>query len=400
MLLARKKEDNPFQEALAGLAYMARHRAGLQLPTKKIDHIKIGKKTIYLDNHIPALLQDTFSNLGYEQKDGTKPVIAAKRKTDYGWHLIWNLPPGVSFNQIKKQAEFFEDAVNAWIEMEWKHGKLHMNIQAGELPGEVKYTFGIDQFAHMELPIPVGYSRTGLVVFDLVDSPHLLIGGSTGFGKTNAIRCIVHSLLPRAYIVIIDLKRLDFHYLQNHCLIAETEDQAKLILEALNQEFERRVQLLQDYRVVKVQDSPEKLPYIVLVVDELAELKSKDAHFILDRLTRLARATGISIVVGSQRTSTQVISGDMRANFVARICYKVPSPADSRVILGEDCGLAGELPPVKGRCIFRFSATTQELQTQVLSVSQGETLLHEIEGRRWEANVRTAESKIKRLKPR
>lgn len=397
--MSRKKEENPFTEAIASLSYLTRHRAGIRLPGKQLDQIRIGKKTIYLNNQIPALLQDTFANLGYEQKDGTKPVLAAKRKTDYGWHLIWQLPPGVSFRQVRNQAEYFEDAVNSWIELEWKSGKLHMNVQVGELPESSPYEFDLTHFSHMELPVPVGHSRTGLVVFDLVDSPHMLVGGSTGYGKTNALRCIIHSLLSRAHIIIIDLKQLDFHYLESHCLIAYTELEALAILEALNSEFDRRIQILKKHRVTKVQECQENLPYIILIVDEMAELKNKDAHYILDRLTRLARAAGISIIVGSQRTSTQVISGDMRANFVARLCYKVPSPADSRVIMGEDCGKAGELPPIKGRCIFRFGALDQELQTQVLPVKKGEKLIREIEGRTWNVNVKP-KSEVKRLEPR
>ena len=214
--MARNKEENILAEAVGSMKHLVRHRGSINLFGRQVDQIKVGKKVFYLDNRIPALLEDVFNNRGYEQKDGTRPVLAAKRKTAQGWHLIWQLPPGVSFNQIKRDREFFQDAVNAWIEMDWQHGKLHMTIQPGELPGYVPFEFDHNQYK-MHLPIPVGWSRSGLVTFDLTESPHMLIGGTTGYGKTNTLRCIIHSLLPLAYIVIIDLKQLDFGYLDSAC---------------------------------------------------------------------------------------------------------------------------------------------------------------------------------------
>lgn len=399
--MRKKQEEDAFSEALASMKYLVRHRGPVQIMGKRIEQFKIGKKTFYLDNQVPALIQDTFANLGYEQRDGTKPVLAAKRRTEHGWHLIWNLPPGVSFNQVRQDTNFFEDAVNSYIALDWKHGKLHMNIQTGELPPSALYEWDPDQYPDMELPVPVGHSRTGLHVFDLCDSPHLLVGGSTGFGKTAEIRAIVHSLIHKAIIVIIDLKQIDFYYLKDNVILALTDEEAYQVMLALNQEYERRIEILKRNRAVKIQECAEKLPYIVVVVDELAEIKNKDTIALMDRLVRLARATGISIIGASQRTSTQVIPGDTRSNFVARMCFKVPNPADSRVILGEDCGLAGELPSVKGRCIFRFGIDTMELQSMFLPLKQAEELaLSTPKIRGWDYHVRECQPKTKRLAPR
>lgn len=333
------------------------------------------------------------------------PVLMLLYSVDYGWHLIWQLPPGVSFNDIKAHKQYFQDACNSWIELEWKHGKCHMNVQAGELPEMVPYHWEPGHYESMSLPIPVGYSRVNLYVFDLVDSPHFLIGGSTGYGKTSLERVIIHSLIDRAVIVIIDFKQVDLEYLRDRIILAVTDEEALAILEALNREYERRIQLLRRYKVTKIQEypHPEEMPFIVVIVDELAELDDRCKERI-DRLARLARATGISLIVASQRTSTKVVSGDTRFNFVARICYKVPSPADFRVILGEDCGLAGDLPSTKGRCIFRFGLETVELQSMHLPIHEAMKLLLP-DQRRWDAHVKPDRPdrdklEVKRLAPR
>jgi S-DNA-T family DNA segregation ATPase FtsK/SpoIIIE len=403
-----RKEDNAFAEAVTAMSYLLRHRGPIRIPAlpgikpRTIDTIKLGTKTIYLNNTIPALIEDTFANLGYEQKDGTKPVIAAKRKTEYGWHLVINLPPGVSFKQLKNDKDYFQDATNAWIELEWKAGKCHMNIQVGELPTYIEYQWDPELYANMKLPIPIGYSRTQPIVLDLPESPHLLIGGSTGYGKTSLIMAIIQAVIGKTYVVIIDLKGIDFGYLENHCLLAQSNEEATLVLAALNNEFEKRKLILRRYKVRKWSDCPEPIPYIVVIIDEIAEL-SKDNIILMDRLVRLARATGISIIAASQRTSTQVIPGDTRSNFVARICFKVASAADCRVIMGEDCGLAGEMMPIKGRAIYRFGIDLLEVQSMFLNPDKAEELILLSPKRRWNIEPEpkpVQEAKTKRLRAR
>ena len=90
--MKRSETDNVMKEVQLSFGSLWRHRSAINILGKEIDRIKIGKKTYYLDNHIPGIILDTFDNLNYEQKDGTKPVIAAKRKTPHGWHLVINLP--------------------------------------------------------------------------------------------------------------------------------------------------------------------------------------------------------------------------------------------------------------------------------------------------------------------
>lgn len=125
---------------------------------------------------------DTFDNLGYITKDERKPLLIHKRKTAYGWHLIFSLPPGISFGSVVAKRDYFENAANAFIRMEWRDGKAHFDIQAGSLPESVKYEWDHQQYSKMWLPLPVGVSQKGVEVLDLAESPHLLVAGATGFG--------------------------------------------------------------------------------------------------------------------------------------------------------------------------------------------------------------------------
>lgn len=117
----RRKKETVLTEVMGSVGYLLKHRGGINiknLPWIKdveLDRLGWGKRIIYLDNKVPALIQDAFNNLGYEQKDGQKPVICAKRKTEYGWHLVWQLPPGVSFAKIRGDKDALQDSCNSFI---------------------------------------------------------------------------------------------------------------------------------------------------------------------------------------------------------------------------------------------------------------------------------------------
>ena len=220
------------------------------------------------------------------------------------------------------------------------------------------------------------------VVADLAGMPHLLIAGATGSGKSVCVNTIINSLLFRTTpeevrLVLIDPKRIELsgyegipHLIQN---VVTNNDNA---LAALNWgviEMERRYELLQKYKVrnlagynreierllangEEVEDT--KLPYIVIVVDEFADLMmtvGKDVERPITRLAQMARAIGIHLILATQRPSTKVITGIIKANFPSRIAFKVSTKIDSRVIIDANGAekLLGKgdmlfLPPGKG----------------------------------------------------
>lgn len=198
------------------------------------------------------------------------------------------------------------------------------------------------------------------IVTDLAKMPHLLIAGATGSGKSVCINTIICSLLLRCSpeevrLVMIDPKRIELsgyedipHLIQN--VVTDPED----AMNALNwavYEMERRYELLQEAKVrdittynQKISDQPfddeihenYKLPYIVLIVDEFADLimtAGREIELPIARLAQMARAVGIHIILATQRPSIKVITGVIKANFPARIAFRVSSKVDSRVIL-------------------------------------------------------------------
>jgi len=196
------------------------------------------------------------------------------------------------------------------------------------------------------------------VVGDLTKMPHLLIAGATGSGKTVCIHAIICCLLLNntpgdVRFIMIDPKRVELTLYNSlpHLttpVIVET-NRALLALRWLGQEMDKRYQILAAARSRNIEAynktrPREKLPYLVLVIDELADLmmtSGEEVEHTLCRLAQLARAVGIHLIVATQRPSVDVVTGLIKANFPTRISFAVTSQVDSRTIL--DSGGAEKL---------------------------------------------------------
>lgn len=215
----------------------------------------------------------------------------------------------------------------------------------------------------VSLDVPLGKDVEGKVISaDLRKMPHLLIAGSTGSGKSVAINTIITSVLMKAYpedvkLVLIDPKMVELSVYNGipHLLIPVVTD-AKLATNALRKtvkEMERRYQLfaaggvrnITEYNQKVVENNAdknnsvmEKLPYIVVIVDELSDLMMVAGHDVEDaivRLAQMARAAGIHMILATQRPSVDVITGLIKANVPSRISFAVSSGVDSRTILDQ-----------------------------------------------------------------
>lgn len=232
------------------------------------------------------------------------------------------------------------------------------------------------QQAEMELPIALGKTISNeTLVVDLAKMPHLLMAGATGQGKSVGLNAVLTSLLYKKHpaevkFVLVDPKKVEltlFNKIERHYLakLPDTDeaiitDNAKVIntLNSLCLEMDNRYSLLKDAMVRNIKEYNEKfkqrklnpenghrfLPYIVLVVDEFADLimtAGKEVEMPIARLAQLARAIGIHLIIATQRPSVNVITGMIKANFPARIAFRVTSKIDSRTIL--DSGGADQL---------------------------------------------------------
>ncbi|MCX7871004.1 MAG: DNA translocase FtsK [bacterium] len=209
-----------------------------------------------------------------------------------------------------------------------------------------------DEFlnASNEIPLALGKDISGnIVIGDLVKMPHLLIAGSTGSGKTVCINSIICSLLfnfapTKLQLLLIDPKMVELILYEGgpHVIDIVTDvKKAPVALQQMVKLMEERYKLFSERRVRNIQeynnlDDVEKIPYVVIVIDELADLMMTSSNVVethIARLTQLARAAGIHLIIATQRPSANVITGIIKANVPSRIAFAVASQIDSRVIL-------------------------------------------------------------------
>jgi S-DNA-T family DNA segregation ATPase FtsK/SpoIIIE len=204
----------------------------------------------------------------------------------------------------------------------------------------------------VKLPIALGKNISGVpIIGDLASMPHLLIAGTTGSGKSVCINTIILSLLYRhspekCKFILIDPKMLELSTYEGipHllCPVITEAKKAASVLGWVVKEMESRYRLMtkQGVRNIDGYNSKHKLPmpYIVVVVDEMSDLMlvaGKEIENYIQKLSQMARAAGIHIIMATQRPSVDVITGTIKANFPTRISFQVTSKIDSRTILGE-----------------------------------------------------------------
>lgn len=259
------------------------------------------------------------------------------------------------------------------------------------------------------LTVALGKTTTGeAFCFDLARMPHLLIAGTTGSGKSVTINAIITSLLYRAKpdevkFILIDPKKLElssYRALEGYHLITTpgvgeyvltTPKNAIAALKAALREMDRRhalfteagVRNIEEYRAKSARDSAlEPVPYIVVIVDELADLmitSGKEVEEPITRLAQMSRAVGIHLVIATQRPSVDVITGLIKANFPARIAFQVASKIDSRTILDQ---MGAEKLLGRGDLLFLQPGTSEPARMHAAFISLDEIMdiLHFIQG--------------------
>jgi len=229
-----------------------------------------------------------------------------------------------------------------------------------EVPNEERETVSIkellsdDNFKNTssKIPICIGKDISGNIeVIDLSKTPHLLVAGTTGSGKSVFINTLLTSILYKfspddLRLILIDPKMLELSVYNDiaHLLtpVVTEPKKAILALKWVCKEMERRYSLMNEENTRSLegynQKSIEKLPYIVVFIDEMADLMmtaGKEVEHYVQRLAQMARACGIHLVMATQRPSVDIITGSIKANFPSRISFQVASKYDSRTVLGE-----------------------------------------------------------------
>ncbi len=272
----------------------------------------------------------------------------------------------------------------------------------------IRSVLGSERFQKTDKELPVAIGKTisnELMVIDLTKMPHLLVAGATGQGKSVGLNVILTSLLYKKHpaqikFILVDPKKVEmslFSKIERHYLAklpnseeAIITDTKKVVytLNSLCIEMENRYEILKDAGAKNIKEYNTKfvarklnpkeghrfLPYIVLVIDELADLMmtaGKEVETPIARLAQLARAIGIHLVVATQRPSVNVITGVIKANFPARLSFKVTSKIDSRTIL--DTGGADQLIG-QGDMLFSSGSEIVRLQSPFVDTPEIERI--------------------------
>ena len=242
-------------------------------------------------------------------------------------------------------------------------------------------------------------------MFDLTKMPHILVAGATGQGKSVGLNVIIASLLYKKHpaelkFVFVDPKKVElnlYSVLEKHYLAKLPSEEEPIIndiqkvkysLNSLNAEMDQRYDLLKkahtrnvseyNEKFIKRRLNPEKghryLPYIVVIIDEFADLimtAGKEIELPIARIAQLARAVGIHMIIATQRPSTNIITGTIKANFPARIAFKVASMIDSRTIL--DTPGANQLVG-KGDMLISYGSTMTRVQCAFMDTPEVENV--------------------------
>ena len=319
----------------------------LKTPTKKEKEI-FGKNETHDPEFLEKILLD-FGVNGKIKKISHGPVVTLNEfepAAGVKVSKIINLSDDIARNTSSESARISTIPGSNTVGIELPNN-LRENVYLSEILNNSDF-----KKKEIKLPIALGKSISGkAVVGDLSSMPHLLIAGTTGSGKSVCINTIILSLLYRhtpekCKFILIDPKMLELSTYEGipHllCPVITEAKKAASVLGWVVKEMESRYRLMtkEGVRNIDGYNTKHKLPmpYIVVVVDEMSDLMlvaGKEIENYIQKLSQMARAAGIHIIMATQRPSVDVITGTIKANFPTRISFQVTSKIDSRTILGE-----------------------------------------------------------------
>ena len=336
----------------------------LKVPEKKVKNAKEEKKVDA--DFLEKVLLD-FGVQGKITKISTGPVVTLNEfepAAGVKVSKIVNLSEDIARNTSSESARISTIPGSSTIGIELPNSSRD-NVMLREIISSPKFNN-----KDLKLPIALGKSISGQpLIGDLTSMPHLLIAGTTGSGKSVCINTIILSLLYRhkpeiCKFILIDPKMLELSTYEGipHllCPVITEAKKAASVLGWVVKEMENRYKLMTKVGVRNIDSYNAKhkisMPYIVVIVDEMSDLMlvaSKDIENYIQKLSQMARAAGIHIIMATQRPSVDVITGTIKANFPTRISFQVSSKIDSRTILGEQ---GAEQLLGKGDMLFMSSA--------------------------------------------
>lgn len=331
-------------------------------------------------------LQHVWESTGiYAKREGSKvpayPKVLSVEQKKHLLRIRLSLPPGLCVEIIQKYVLILDAALEADCEVWQEKGVVIIEAHTLDLPRRFDYDSTLmKRLANYSLAVPIGLSRAGFEVLQLTSGySHLLVGGLTDTGKSvflrQALAAIHEAYIPtQVQLVLADLKLgNEFKLFRDSPYVlqsAKNERELGKVLAYLNAELDRRAKLLEHTPYTNLKQFNERvdtpLPYLMLVVDEFAEVpemlkgasasekkreQQQENANTVDRLLRLGRSHGIHCIICTQRPTIKVIPGEVKAQCAATVALRVRSGTDSRVLLDYDG--AENIEPVPGRAIYQ-----------------------------------------------
>lgn len=308
------------------------------------------------------------------------PTVSQKVKLHDHEAFYFNLPIGVNPKRIQSYMWVFKQGFGDYAEIE---GESSMFIlRAFKAPIQpFDYNYEEIPLDH-KLPIVIGRTRKDYIVYDMVNNPHLLIAGETGSGKSTALRAILTTLMikyppSKVQFYLADLKRTEFHIFRNSAHVQETVIEPNEVLEmmqGINEMLEERGRILDAHEVAHIDDAPCDLPYIIVCIDEFAELKKqKEAIEIMERVGAIGRALGIFLILSTQRPDADILNGRIKAQLTVRLAFRHADGINSKITLGQ-MGAEDIKQSDKGRGLLKLDGLL-EVQSPYLSLDEARKLL-------------------------
>ncbi len=338
------------------------------------------------------------------QLEDERPQLRRIGKRGSVWRLAWKMPVGATAADLRAKLNALEEGLDCSANCWYERGLVWAELGTHRLPEVVDFGCFCERpgasVEGMGLPIPLGESKVGRLWADLEDLPHLLIGGTTGAGKSVFLRQLVTWLVTRyaaarLRLVLVDLKGgMEFNAFRDlpHLLypvVSELED-CEIAFGLVGQEMDRRQRI---FAAAGVENLAEwnatheggELPWLVLVVDEFGELRAADAprqsvergrrdavHALVSRAGRIGRAVGVHLIICTQRPDADTVTPQLRAQLPATLALHCVTDTNSRVLL--DSAAAADLPPRPGRAIWQWGRQV-EVQLPLLEKVAARALL-------------------------
>lgn len=326
-------------------------------------------------------IQDVIEAVHLQNKEGQRPILRKEHKTATGIDYVFALPPGVDRIDFEANQHYFESYLNSIVEIEATGRRLILKTYQANFKEKIPFDFDHTQFADMFAPFPVGKTPDGkTIIEDLYNLPHMMVGGQTGYGKTSFLLVVMVALLLKGVKVsVIDRKGVDFPSFAPWVNLALTDAETEDLLKKHIAEMHRRQRILRNagcQNFAEYCELHQDLPYLVLFIDELTQIRNKACFEAIGDMSVLSRVSGISMILATQKPGAKIWDGftDVRSQLSGAMCFHVRDQTDSQIVLGSGNTRGSELPKIKGRAVWN-NDQDQIVQAMYLSAKEAYAIL-------------------------